>query len=483
MYPCTWGCQEPLSTAWNVKWQATFDPPGDESANPNTETIDLTNTSSQRIDASYRVVTFLGYVLEMGPGSYVDPGETLRVHVGRGSETRLHKYLNHDRPALANAGGSVLLRNTEGVQIGCARWGDGGPTAYRCSPTPTRQLDAVEVSATDYGQALRLAVIPGGARTYRVQRWQGDGWAQVASGTTGATGRVDVPLASGRYRVVVPAQAGYASRTSAAVDLVARVALKAQAEDSTVAVHVLPSDSGGSWAVTIERSASGAWDSVASGATDSAGWYRVSSLAAGTYRAVVAPAHGFAGATSGSVVVTAPLTLSATLSTVSGKVGALRVNVNPNRAGDLNWWFDLERQSTAGWSRVGTYSTRGWGEVRDFTYRSSGTYRVSLPSQSGAGGRVSAPFAYTAPRATLSVSVVDSSRLAIDAGPSLPGGTNFALTIQKRSGSTWVRYRTISTAGTSERVTADVTKGYYRVVLPNQRGYLGARSTTRYVAR
>jgi hypothetical protein len=80
-------------------------------------------------------VTLSGYVLEFGRGSYIDPGETLRVHMGRGTQSRLHKYMGRDRATLSNAGGSAVIRNVEGVQIGCARWGNGGPAAYQCSPT------------------------------------------------------------------------------------------------------------------------------------------------------------------------------------------------------------------------------------------------------------------------------------------------------------------------------------------------------------
>lgn len=402
-YPCSWGCQEPLSTTTNVAWTAVYDPPGNEADDPNTETINLTNTSKSRIDASFRVVTLLGYVHEFGPGSYVDPGETLKVHVGRGTDSRLHKYLDRDKATLANAGGSVVLRNVEGVQIGCARWGDGGPQAYQCTPTTLRTLDRVGLGSVDDGRALRVTVVPRGTWDYTLQRWDGARWVGAASGTTPSSGVVDLVEPEGRYRVSIPAQDNFRAGTSSELSL-ARVAPAAQ--------------------------------------------------------------------------------LSGRLSAPSGTVGVLRVDIDPDRSGTANWTFGLQRRSAGGdWSTVGTYTTTGGSEQRDLRYLASGTYRAYIPSQAGGTGAVTAALDYTAPRATLSVKVSKRSKLVIDAGPSLSGTTNYTARIQRRSGGKWKAYRTVTTQGSAEKVTVNVKRGYYRVVLANQHGYLGVTTGKRWVAR
>jgi endonuclease YncB( thermonuclease family) len=408
MYPCTWGCQEPLTTAWNVAWDATYDPPGDESVDPNLETLNLTNRSSQRIDASYRVVTLSGYVHEFGPGSYIDPGETLRVHMGRGTPTRLHKYMGRTHSVLSNAGGSAVIRNVEGVQIGCARWGDGGAAAYQCVPTGIRPIDEVQLASSNQGTALRLRVIPGGVeRSYRLERLVGEAWTGAGDGTLPSTGSLTLPAETGRYRLVIPAQLGYGGAQSAPIDL-------APVPDAPVA-PVVP--------------------------------------------------------------------LSASIGTVPSRVGVLRVGVQPSRTTGQDWQFQLQRQSGGAWRSLGTYATSGPGETRDFHYLVSGTYRAVAPAQGGMAEAVTRAFPYSAPRMTVALSVASRSKLVVDAGPSLPGTVNYRVTVQKRSGGGWRTVRSVRTSGKAEKVTVDVPRGTYRVLLQNQHGYLAVTSPSRFVAR
>lgn len=407
MYPCTWGCQEPLTTAWNVAWSATYDPPGDESLDPNLETLNLTNRSSQRIDASYRVVTLSGYVHEFGPGSYLDPGETLRVHMGRGTASRLHKYMGRDHAVLASAGGSAVIRSVEGVQIGCARWGDGGPAAYQCSATGLRPLDEVELAAADHGTALLLRVIPGGLGwSYRVERLWGGSWTAVGAGILPSSGVLTLPAEPGRYRLVIPEQLGYRGAESAALDLA-----------------IIPEP------------------------------------------------------------VTSPVQPAASITKVPGRVGVLRVGVQPVRASGEDWQFQLQRQAGGAWRSLGTFRTSGTGETRDFSYLASGTYRALVLGQAGSTEAASSALPYIAPRITVSLSVASRTRLVADAGPSLPGTDSFRLAVQKKSGSGWRTVRSVRTSGRAEKVTIDVPRGTYRVLLANQRGYLGVTSSGRYVAR
>lgn len=483
MYPCTWGCWEPLSTLSNVSWTATYDPPGNESADPNLETVNLRNTSARRIDASYRVVTLKGRVLEFGPDTYLDPGETLRVHMGRGSDKRLRKYLGSDTPKLANAGGSVLLRNTEGVQIGCARWGDGGPAKYRCTRTSARPIERVELMPEGFGGALRLAVVPAGeGLDYVVQRWDtGPGWVRFSAGTTPKSGTASLDAPSGRYRVVVPAQSGYSAASSGVLDFVRRPQIVVTGGPSSLSVKVQPRPTRDGWTIRVQRRVSAGWKFVMSATTDMTGNLSVP-LPVGTYRAVVAAAEGYAQVASSGVRV-GQVQLRATLAAPTGSVGKLKVDVSPNRAGTGSWSFTLQRRSGTSWVRVGTYRTRGSGETRSFRYLPSGTYRVRLPAQVDAHAGASPILRYSAPRATVSLGVAGRSKLRIDAGPALRGATDFRVRIQRRSGTGWLPYAKVTTAGRSERVAVNVPRGTYRVRLSNQRGYLGLVSSKRYVAR
>lgn len=240
MYPCTVGCGEPFSEGANLRWTATYDPPGDESRNPNAETLQALNVGSDRIDLSYRVVTMNGYVLELPGGSFVDPGETLVVHMGRGTPSRLHAYWGHDRALLPNYGGAAMLRSNDGVAIACVQWGNGGPEVYRCtsgllpgmSVLPTAPPPSQVTSQTGPRRPtvslsvqrktrVRIAVAPGlpGSANYRViiQRRSGKAgkWRTYrVVRTAGTSERRIVNVPRGRYRAVVPAQYGMARAVS-----------------------------------------------------------------------------------------------------------------------------------------------------------------------------------------------------------------------------------------------------------------------------
>lgn len=481
MYPCTWGCWEPLSTVSNVTWTANYQPDGDEREDPNLETVDLTNTSSRRIDASFRVVTIRGRLMEFGPNSYVDPGETLRVHMGHGTQRRLHKYLGNDTQMLFNSGGSVILRNTEGVQIACARWGDGGLERFRCTPTVARTIERVRLTSTDFGRALQLEVVPSGGLDYVLQHRQPDGsWDRFTTGTTSRSGRASLDAPAGRYRVVVPAQLGYAKATSKAVDHVPTPTIEVTGGASELGVTVRPDTAPDAWAVRVERDVSGTWQEVTSTTTDANGLLTLP-LPNGTYRVVVPAAAGYARAVSASVRV-GLVQLRASLA-LGAKVGTVKVNVNPNREGTASWSFKLQRRSGTSWVRVGTYQTQGSFETRVLRYLPSGTYRVRVPAQSDALAGVSPELEYTAPRAEVSLRVGRETKLKINAEPALPGTKDFKVKIDKRSAGRWGTYLTTSTQGTPERVVVDVPRGTYRVRLPQQHGYLGAASPKRFVAR
>ncbi len=125
LYPCMINCVNPL--AGKMAIDVIYDPEGNEAVNPNSEVVNLRNTSAERIDFSYLVIEVgNGEVLEFPAGTYADPGETVVVHVGKGSASRLDHYLGRDSSILPNSGGPgarVVVRTHESVRVGCFAWG------------------------------------------------------------------------------------------------------------------------------------------------------------------------------------------------------------------------------------------------------------------------------------------------------------------------------------------------------------------------
>lgn len=124
LYPCTSSCTNPL--AGRIRMDVVYDPEGNENEDPNTETVNLTNTSTTPADLSYHVIEVgLAEVLEFPAGTVLAPGETLYVHVGQGTASRLHHYLGRDSSILPNggSGGRAILRTHESVRVTCSAWG------------------------------------------------------------------------------------------------------------------------------------------------------------------------------------------------------------------------------------------------------------------------------------------------------------------------------------------------------------------------
>lgn len=122
-YPCLYGCADALDG--KVALRADYNPPGDEELNWNLETLRVTNTSQARVDVSYRVLQYKSWTWEIRPGTYLDPGESLYLHVGKGTQTRQHQYWGKTRDMLNNYDGVALLRTTSATTIACDAWGSG----------------------------------------------------------------------------------------------------------------------------------------------------------------------------------------------------------------------------------------------------------------------------------------------------------------------------------------------------------------------
>jgi len=117
-YPCVYRCTTPALTITEV----VDDAPGSDYDNLNGEVVSIQVVGTQPVDLSHVEVTLGGHVLTMGPDQSLRPGETIHLHSGKGTNSRLEKFWNYDHPLLAPAG-TIRLRTTETVPIACRAWG------------------------------------------------------------------------------------------------------------------------------------------------------------------------------------------------------------------------------------------------------------------------------------------------------------------------------------------------------------------------
>ncbi len=101
-----------------------YNAPGVDRTNPNGEWIRLRNAGSDR--ASLR-----DYLIKVGKKQHVflrnvwlDPGETVKLRIGRGSDTAANVYWGYNRDILRNKGKRVTLYTPYRERVDCHAWGD-----------------------------------------------------------------------------------------------------------------------------------------------------------------------------------------------------------------------------------------------------------------------------------------------------------------------------------------------------------------------
>lgn len=123
IYPCTLNCTDPLQGKLTVT--ANYDADGDDSINPNGEWVDIRNTSSESADLlKYRLCSDPegSSIYNFDTNSIIYPGETLRVYIGKGSESRLEKYWGYSSGILSNNEDRVWLDSYDGIEIDDYSW-------------------------------------------------------------------------------------------------------------------------------------------------------------------------------------------------------------------------------------------------------------------------------------------------------------------------------------------------------------------------
>ncbi len=116
-------CADPL--AGKVRISAVqHDAPGDDVANPNGETVDVSvPVGGTAVDLQGYQLVSAPYAYDFGPGSVVRPGETLRVQIGAGASDRLVRSWGRPSGILSSAGDRVSLENFRGSVLDCKAWG------------------------------------------------------------------------------------------------------------------------------------------------------------------------------------------------------------------------------------------------------------------------------------------------------------------------------------------------------------------------
>lgn len=122
-YPCLVRCTDPGLGKLKIS-QVNWDAEGNDVTNPNGEWIDVTNSSLSTLRLEDYVLAYAN-VFTVPLRGELGPAETLRVRIGRGSDTALERFLGRSTGVLNNSGERVVLRTYSDIRLDCHRWGRG----------------------------------------------------------------------------------------------------------------------------------------------------------------------------------------------------------------------------------------------------------------------------------------------------------------------------------------------------------------------
>lgn len=110
-----------------------YDSPGSDTGGNrslNSEWVELTNHGKRaRVLTGWTIRDRTNHVYRF-PTFKLRPGKSVRVHTGRGSNSRTDLYWRQTWYVWDNAGDKAILRNRHGVTLDTCKWGDGdGRTA------------------------------------------------------------------------------------------------------------------------------------------------------------------------------------------------------------------------------------------------------------------------------------------------------------------------------------------------------------------
>ncbi|MBX5443354.1 MAG: lamin tail domain-containing protein [Solirubrobacteraceae bacterium] len=116
VYPCRVDCTDPNAGAFELRVQAT-----------GREMVAVRSLAEQPVDLDGYELSVGARAYAFGPGSVIEPGETLRVRFDGSprDDTRLDRVWPLGPGALRNAGGAARLRTYDGIVLACRAWGSG----------------------------------------------------------------------------------------------------------------------------------------------------------------------------------------------------------------------------------------------------------------------------------------------------------------------------------------------------------------------
>ncbi|MGZ4639410.1 MAG: lamin tail domain-containing protein [Actinomycetes bacterium] len=120
-WPCTLSCADPTGGTLTLS-RVVVNPTGTD---VNGEMVSLTNQGAAPVSLGDTVLEMWPHVYEFPPTQQLQPGETLTVHAGRGTNSALTRYVGSPRYFLPNSGGRILLRTYDAIVIDCVAWGSG----------------------------------------------------------------------------------------------------------------------------------------------------------------------------------------------------------------------------------------------------------------------------------------------------------------------------------------------------------------------
>jgi endonuclease YncB( thermonuclease family) len=120
VYPYVGTQPDPLTDAIRIS-RVVYDPPGTDTAAA--ERVTLKNVSTRRVSLDAHQLRSWPYAHAFRPNTYLDPGESLTVVVGRGSSSRTLQYWGKGAPILNNGGDVVEVASWDERRVTCTAWG------------------------------------------------------------------------------------------------------------------------------------------------------------------------------------------------------------------------------------------------------------------------------------------------------------------------------------------------------------------------
>jgi hypothetical protein len=126
-YPCVVDCSASLAGKIVVS-KVVYNPDGADTADQ--EYVQFKSVASSRFYLDGYLVRTLPYNMQPGWGTYLDPGETLTIYMGKGTNTRTRQYLGMDHAVLNNSGDEVDIVTYNDIRVTCHTWGSGRCPSY-----------------------------------------------------------------------------------------------------------------------------------------------------------------------------------------------------------------------------------------------------------------------------------------------------------------------------------------------------------------